>query len=131
MCFNETVSLIVFLGAITVGLKLYNNNEINAGLFIMTISIMQIAEYFVHRSIRLNNKQMLKYGSYMVYIILFIQPLLHALIHYKYPNANYMFKQNRPPDRCTACRRPPQNPSLNRCKRNQSIVLHKTIFFLG
>ncbi len=94
MCFNETVSLIVFLGAMAAGLKLYNNNKMNYGLFIMTISMMQIAEYFVHRSIRLNNKQMLKYSSYMVYTILGIQPLLHALIHYKYPNANYMFKDH-------------------------------------
>ena len=28
MCFNETVSLIVFLGAMTTGLKLYNNNGV-------------------------------------------------------------------------------------------------------
>ena len=78
MCFNETVSLIVFLGAMSVGFKLCNNNVMNIGLFIITISIMQIAEYFVHRSIRLNNKQMLKYSSIIIYVILYIQPLLHA-----------------------------------------------------
>lgn len=94
MCFNETASMIVFLGAVYAGLKKYYNSKVNESLFILSISIMQLAEFFVHRSIRLNNKRMLEYSSQMVYFILYIQPLLQGLIHYNYPLTKYMFKDH-------------------------------------
>lgn len=94
MCFNETASMTIFLGATLTGLYKYYNRHFNEGLFIISISIMQIAEYFVHRSIRLNDKTMQTIASIMIYTLLYLQPLANGLINYNYPKKVYYFKDH-------------------------------------
>jgi hypothetical protein len=94
MCFNETASMTIFLGATLTGLYKYYNRHFNEGLFIISISTMQIAEYLVHRSIRLNDKPMQKIGSMMIYTLLYLQPLANGLINYNYPKKVYYFKDH-------------------------------------
>ena len=82
MCFNETASLAAFsIGVIStmvlVYMKLYNFS-----LFYSTIILMQLVEYYAHKSLLTNNINMNKIASYFAYFLLISQPLILSYISY-------------------------------------------------
>ena len=82
MCFNETASLAAFsIGVIStivlIRMKLYNFS-----LFYSTIILMQLVEYYAHKSLLTNNINMNKIASYFAYLLLMIQPLILSYVSY-------------------------------------------------
>ena len=89
MCFNETASLTAFsIGSVFLGFML--NEEIYLySILYFTIIIMQMAEFFAHKSIKNKDTDLNKISAIFIFLILFIQPL--AYNYYKY---NYVYETN-------------------------------------
>tara|TARA_B100000886_G_scaffold211502_1_gene146486 strand:- start:96 stop:767 length:672 start_codon:yes stop_codon:yes gene_type:complete len=82
MCFNESASLVAFtIGALST-IILFYNKLYNFAIFYISIISMQLVEYFAHKSLSTNNKNMNKMSAYFAYFLLLSQPLLLSYITY-------------------------------------------------
>jgi len=91
MCFNPTASLIAFsIGLISFIILLYLKIY-HAAIIVFDLFVIQLIEYFAHISIINKDKNMNEISSKLIYIFVFLQPILYyftSLI----TNKQYVFK---------------------------------------
>lgn len=87
MCYNKETSLATFLGSLVVsGLLIYRNNSNDKfiALFLLALSSMQLAEFFIWNNI--NNKEKNKFFTRIANIIIILQPIVVLFGLYNFGN---------------------------------------------
>jgi len=92
MCFNSTSSIIAFSFGTFISILLLLKKEYFYSLFSFSIVIIQLIEYFAHKSIDNNNKSLNILSSKLIYIIIFLQPIIFTLGLIYFPPSNIEFK---------------------------------------
>jgi len=91
MCFNETASLVALgIGMFFSGL-LCLRGEMAYGGVIFFITIMQLHEYLVHRSIRTKNPELNHFATKLIALTLFLQPLSVAFFNTFFKKKEYLY----------------------------------------
>lgn len=80
MCFNTQTSLIAFTLGSSACLYLISQKHYYYGLFGLSIVIMQLLEYFAHRSIKNKNLQLNILSGKLMLITVFLQPIIYCLL---------------------------------------------------
>ena len=91
MCFNETVSIAVFMTTVAYSLFMRAGDK-NTAIFVLAVGAMQLAEYLAHKAIRLKNRNFILYATIAVYLVLILQPLVEFISHVYYPRKQYFLK---------------------------------------
>lgn len=92
MCFNSTSSLLAFSFGTVISLILLLRKEYFYSLFSFSIVIIQLIEYFAHKSINENNKGLNEIASKLILIVIFLQPIIYSLGLIYFPPSNIVFK---------------------------------------
>jgi len=89
MCFNETASLIAFsTGMIFSAILYFKDYPIFYVSMLFFITLMQIVEYFTHKSITTRNLKMNELCTKLILITLFIQPIVYCYMGMYHPPKN-------------------------------------------
>lgn len=80
MCFNTQSSLIAFTLGSSACLYLISQKHYYYGLFGLSIVIMQLLEYFAHRSIKSKNLQLNILSGKLMLITVFLQPIIYCFL---------------------------------------------------
>ena len=88
MCFNDGVSMLAFLIGLYFSLIFYERGLYLPGILLLTITLIQLAEYFGHIALNRNDKKFKKNVSIGIFFILILQPLVQRYGTYHYGNNN-------------------------------------------
>ena len=76
MCFNETASLVAFSIGVISTIILFQMKLYNFSIFYISIILVQLVEYYAHKSLLTNNINMNKISSYFIYFLIMSQPII-------------------------------------------------------
>ena len=91
MCFNETASLVAFSIGVLSTIVLFYMKLYSFSIFYISIFLMQLIEYYAHKSLRTNNMYMNKITAYTAYFLILLQPIILSYVSYDNINSK---KQN-------------------------------------
>lgn len=91
MCFNETASLVAFSIGVISTIILFQMKLYKFSIFYISIFLMQLVEYYAHKSLLTNNVNMNKLASYFGYFLILSQPIILSYITYN--NINKKFQK--------------------------------------
>ena len=90
MCFSEKASMGAFLvGLISLGFILQKKMYV-FGMFYASVFVMQLAEFFAHKSLNTHNMELNKLSALAILFVVFVQPVLWSLY-----NATYVIKDKQ------------------------------------
>ena len=89
MCFNETASLIAFSVGVISTIILIQMKLYKFSIFYISIFLMQLVEYFAHKSLSTNDIAMNKLASYFGYFLILSQPIILSYITYDNINKDF------------------------------------------
>ena len=87
MCYNKETSLAAFISSFIVSGLLFSRNKPNdkfMAFFILTISSMQLVEFFIWKNI--NNKELNKFYTRIAHILAKLHPICALFVLYKFGN---------------------------------------------
>jgi len=90
MCFSEKASMGAFLVGLFSLVFILQKKMYVFGMFYASVFIMQLAEFFAHKSLNTYNTELNKLSTLAILIILFVQPVLWSLY-----NAAYIIKDKQ------------------------------------
>ena len=91
MCFNETASFVAFsTGMLFCGILYLNQYPVFYISMLFFITIMQLVEYFTHKSITVQDAKMNELCTKFILITLFIQPVAYCYMGMYHPPAPTM-----------------------------------------
>ena len=76
MCFNESASLAAFSIGVLSTMVLLHMKLYKFSIFYTSIFLMQLIEYYAHKSLLTNNINMNKISSYFIYFLIMSQPII-------------------------------------------------------
>jgi hypothetical protein len=86
MCFNETASLVAFsIGILFCAILYFKRFPIFYVSFLFFITLIQLIEYFTHKSIKTHNLKLNELSTKLILITLFIQPIIYCYMSMYYP----------------------------------------------
>lgn len=92
MCFNATSSITAFTIGSIISLILLYKKEYFYGIFSFSIVIIQLIEYFAHKSITENNKNLNSLSSKLILLVIFLQPIIYSICLIYFPPSDVKFK---------------------------------------
>ena len=92
MCFNSTSSILAFSFGTIISILLLLRKEYFYSLFSFSIVIIQLIEYFAHKSIDNNNTSLNQMASKLILIVIFLQPIIYSIGLIYFPPSNVEFK---------------------------------------
>ena len=91
MCFNSTASIIAFSIGFMCSSYIFIKKHFFYALFCYSIVFMQLIEYYAHKSLTNNDKELNIQSSKMIGYLIFLQPILYSFLLMYIPPANIIF----------------------------------------
>ena len=82
MCFNESASLAAFSVGLLSTMVLLHMKLYKFSIFYISIFLMQLIEYYAHKSLLTNNTNMNKMSAYFGYFLIMTQPIILSYISF-------------------------------------------------
>ncbi len=82
MCFNETASLVAFSIGVLSTMVLLHMKLYKFSIFYISVILVQLIEYYAHKSLSTNNINMNKISSYFIYFLTFLQPIILSYLSF-------------------------------------------------